>query len=185
MLFPFDSQNSLLPFPLLNNSCQDHAVILCHALSHPLSLLWVIIVREADWWTQADNSLDQSRFAKNWISCHVGSSVNHWATFLSFLLSFPSLCIPYCPWSVKKMPKRVLSVLVYTLGRVVQAPVPVMTVKNSLLGIFALKLPAILLPFLIEITSSVCQGHLHAGFVFCCFLCSCEARSQCIGNDCL
>lgn len=122
---------------------------------------------------------------KKGISCHIGSSVNHWATFLPFLLSLPSLCTPYSPWSVKKMPKRVLSVLVYTLGRVVQPLVPVMTVKNSLLGIFALKLPAILSPFLIEITSSVCQGHRHAGFVFCCFPCSCEARSQCIGNDCL
>lgn len=48
MLFSFWFLNSLLSSPLWNYSWQDDGVTLCHRPSRLLSLLWVIIAREAD-----------------------------------------------------------------------------------------------------------------------------------------
>lgn len=74
-------------------------------------------------------------------------------------------------------------VLCTRLHLVVPPLVPIMTVKSSLLGIFALKLPAILLPSLTEITCSVCQRLSHTGLGYCHVPCSSKVGLLCMGHD--
>ena len=139
--FSFWFLNSLLASCLLNYSCQEDSVMLCHTLSCLQSFLWVIIAKHADWlqtfWSFPWSFLSMSAV----ISCHAESCGIHWATFLFSLIPYLPHRTWLSPWSVKKiMPKRVLSALVYTLELVAPPLVPIMAVEKLPLGDFCLEI---------------------------------------------